>query len=80
MQKFVTLSVTQAEYAAGGMVAQGMLYVYRLMDSIGQTVELPMLLEIDNKGAVNLANNWSMGGETLIIINYVFINNIHIYT
>ena len=35
IQKFVTLSVTEAESAAGVMVAQDMLYVYRLMDSIG---------------------------------------------
>ena len=46
------------------MVAQDMLYVYRLLESIGLSVELPMLLEIDNKGAVDLANNWSMGGRT----------------
>ena len=64
MQKFVTLSVTEAESAAGVMVAQDMLYVYRLMDSIGLSVELPMLLEMDNKGAVDLANNWSVGGRT----------------
>ncbi len=35
MQKCVTLSVTEAESASGVMVAQDMLYVYRLMDSIG---------------------------------------------
>jgi len=27
-------------------------------------VELPMILEIDNKGAVDMANNWSVGGRT----------------
>ena len=63
-QKFVSLSVTEAESAAGVMVAQDMLYVYRLLESIGLSVELPMLLEIDNKGAVDLANNWSVGGRT----------------
>jgi hypothetical protein len=63
-QKFVTLSVTEAESAAGVMVAQDMLYIYRLLGSIGLTVELPMLLEMDNKGAVDLANNWSVGGRT----------------
>ncbi len=30
MQKFVSLSVTEAESAAGVMVAQDMLYIYRL--------------------------------------------------
>ena len=63
-QKTVTLSVTEAETAAGVMVAQDMLYMYRLLTSIGLEVELPMLLEMDNKGAVYLANNWSVGGRT----------------
>ena len=63
-QKFVTLSVTEAEGAAGVMVAQDMLYVYRLLLSIGLKVKIPMILEMDNKGAVDLANNWSVGGRT----------------
>ena len=63
-QKFVTLSVTEAEGAAGVMTAQDMLYVYRLLLSIGLKVKLPMILEMDNKGAVDLANNWSVGGRT----------------
>ena len=56
-QKFVTLSVTEAEGAAGVMTAQDILYVYRLLLSIGLKVKLPMILEMDNKGAVDLANN-----------------------
>ena len=63
-QKTVTLSVTEAEGAAGVMVAQDMLYVYRLLQSLGLEVELPMILEMDNKEAVDLANNWSVGGRT----------------
>ena len=63
-QKFVTLSVTEAESAAGVMVAQDMLYTFRLLKSMGLEVELPMVLEMDNKGAVDLANNWSVGGRT----------------
>jgi hypothetical protein len=27
-------------------------------------MKLPMLLEMDNKGTVDLANNWSIGGHT----------------
>ena len=63
-QKTVTLSMIEAEGAAGVMVAQDMLYVYRLLQSLGLEVELPMILEMDNKGAVDLANNWSVGGRT----------------
>ena len=28
------------------------------------TVELPMILEVDNKGAVDFCNNWSVAGRT----------------
>ena len=31
---------------------------------MGLDLKLPMLLEMDNKGAVDLANNWSVGGRT----------------
>jgi hypothetical protein len=63
-QKFVTLSVTEAEGVSGVMVAQDMLYVYQLLLSIGLSVELPMELEMDNQGAIDIANNWSVGGRT----------------
>ena len=63
-QKFVTLSVTEAEIAAGVMVAQDMLYIYRLMESLELEIELPMVLEMDNSGAVDIANSWSVGGRT----------------
>ena len=63
-QKFVTLSVMEAESAAGVMVAQDMLYTYRMLTLMGLQVELPMILEMDNKGTVDLANNWSVGGRT----------------
>ena len=41
-----------------------MLYVMHVLKSMGLTVQLPMVLEVDNQGAVNLANNWSVGGRT----------------
>ena len=41
-----------------------MLYVYRLLESLELEVELPMILEMDNSGAVNIANSWSVGSRT----------------
>ena len=35
-----------------------------MLISMGLQVKLPMILDMDNKGAVNLANNWSVGGQT----------------
>ena len=63
-QRFVTLSVTEAESAAGVSEVQDMMYVYRLLKSMGLRVKLPMILEMDNKGAVDLANNLSVAGQT----------------
>ena len=63
-QKFVTLSVTEAEQAGCVTCAQDMVYHKNVLESIGLQVELPMILECDNKGAVDLANNWSSGGRT----------------
>ena len=44
--------------------AQEMLYVMRILESIGLSVEKPMTLEVDNKGLVDIANSWSVGGQT----------------
>lgn len=63
-QKHVTLSVTEAEGSAGVTAAQDMLYTYNVVTSMGAEVATPMLLEIDNKGAVFIANSWSVGGRT----------------
>jgi hypothetical protein len=63
-QRSVTLSTAEAELAAATACAQEMLYVMRVLESIGLRVKKPMMLEIDNKGAVDLANNWSVGGRT----------------
>ena len=63
-QKHVSLSVCEAELYAAVTCTQDMLYVRNLLLSLGLQVQLPMILEIDNKGAVDLANNWSIGGRT----------------
>ena len=41
-----------------------MLYIKKVLESIGLKVELPMMLYVDNKGAKDLMNNWSVGGRT----------------
>jgi hypothetical protein len=63
-QKTVTLSVTEAELTACVSCVQDMMYVYRVVTSMGLQVELPMVVEVDNSGARDLANSWSVGGRT----------------
>ena len=63
-QKSVTLSVTEAEQAAAVSCAQDMLFVMRLIESMGLKVKKPMILKLDNKGAHDLSHNWTIGGRT----------------
>jgi hypothetical protein len=63
-QKSIALSVCEAKQTAGVLCAQDMLYVRNVLKSMGLKVKLSMTLEMDNKGAVDLVNNWSIGGCT----------------
>ena len=44
--------------------AQDMMYLKRLLESVGLNVASPMVLELDNKGTVDLVNNYIVGGRT----------------
>jgi len=55
MQKIVALSVTEAELIAATSNVQDMMYMKRLLESIDLKVALPMVLEVENKGAVDLS-------------------------
>ena len=60
MQNAVTLSVTESETASAVSCAQDMLFGMHVIESIGLKVQKPMLLWVDNKGAVDLANGWGV--------------------
>jgi hypothetical protein len=64
MESIVALSVTESELISGTECAQDMLYTMQIDESTGLRVEKPMILEIDNKGMVDIANNWSVGSQT----------------
>jgi hypothetical protein len=64
MQKIVALSVTEEELFAATSNAQDIMYVKRILESIRLRVHLPMILEVDNKCAVDLVNNFSVAGRT----------------
>ena len=63
-QGCVSLSVTEAELIAAVDGAQDMLFVKQVLESMGLKVKRPMILKVDNKGAADLANNWSSAGRT----------------
>ena len=56
-QKIVAISVTEGERSAGTFCTQDMLYVMKIVESVMIKVKKPMKLTLDNKGAVNLAQN-----------------------
>jgi hypothetical protein len=64
MQIIVALSVTEAKLFAATNNAQDMLYTKHIIESLGLNVQLPMILQVDNKGDVDLVNNYSVGGRT----------------
>ena len=64
MRRIADLSVTESELGGATETAQDMLHVMRILESMGFKIKKPMLLIMDNKGAKDLINNWSVGGRT----------------
>ena len=64
MQKIVALSSAEAELIALVMWVQEMMFVKKLIESLELQVELPMLVQCDNKTAVDLVNGHQSAGGT----------------
>ena len=52
------------EYIGASQMAQQMLFAQRILESLGLKVKMPMILEVNNMGAIDLANNWSSSMRT----------------
>ena len=63
MQKIVALSVAEAEVIALIMCVQETMYIKKLIESIELMIMFPMLVQVDNKAAVDLANAWTVGSN-----------------
>ena len=63
LMPIVALSVTEAELFSAVNCAMDMIFVMRILNCLGLKVKLPMKLEIDNKGAKDIAHNWTVGGR-----------------
>jgi hypothetical protein len=61
-QKTVALLPCETELNAAVLCVQDMLYTKNLLESIGLKFKLPMMLEINNKGAGDLINSFTVGG------------------
>ena len=60
----VTLSSTEAEYYASSETAKELLFIYNLISTMEKNLILPIILNVDNTGAIYLANNYSTGPRT----------------
>ena len=77
MQKFVTMSVTEAECVAGTSCVQDMMFGKRLLESMGLKVKLPMVLYMDNKGGVDIFNNRSIAGNTrAVAVRFAYVREL----
>jgi hypothetical protein len=57
-KKTMALSSCKAELNVAVLCVQDMIYQRNTLESIGLKVELPMILEMDNKGAVGPVNSF----------------------
>ena len=64
--KSVTLSSTEAEYFAGSETAKELVFIKNIIEGMKEenNLALPMMLRMDNTGAIYLANNQTTGQRT----------------
>ncbi len=76
-QKTVTLSSTEAEYMALGDLCVEVLFVKMLLENMGFKITLPIEIEIDNTGAMFLAENSTTSQRTKHIdVRHHFVRNL----
>ena len=62
--KSVVLSTTEAEYVAASKVVKEIKFLYQMLRSMEIKVPLPITVQVDNVGAIWLANNSSVSERT----------------
>ena len=73
-QKSVTLSSSEAEYVALSEAAKEVKFVYQLLVSMDMKVKLPIVVHVDNLGAVFMSENVSVSQRTKHVdIRYRFV-------
>ena len=70
----VTLSSTEAEYVAMSEVVKDVIFLRNILLSIGEKVDYPIMVQVDNTGAIYLGLNRMTGQRTKHIdIRYHFV-------
>ena len=68
-QKNVTFSSTEGEYAGISEIIMEILLVRDVLVFMGIQIEYPIIVHVDNTGAIFLANNETLGQRTKHIQN-----------
>ena len=66
-QKSVTLSSSEAEYVALSEAAKEIKFVYQLLTGMGMKVKLPIVVCVDNLGAVFMSENVLVSQRTKLV-------------
>jgi hypothetical protein len=73
----VTLSSTEAEYFALSEVTKEIMFVKQVLHTMGIVIKLPILVKVDNVGAIYLSNNFSLGQRTNILtLKVILLENL----
>ena len=73
-QRSVTLSSSEAEYVALSEAAKEIKFIYQLLKCFGVEVKLPIIVRVDNVGAIFMSENVSSGSRTKHVdIRYHFV-------
>ena len=76
-QPWVALSVTEAEAVAASDCVRDMMYGKNFLESMGLKVKLPMVIEIDNQGAIAIFNSWSISGNSRAVgVRYAYVREL----
>ena len=60
----MTLLSTKAEYVAVTEVATDILFIARMMEFLGNQIDYPIIVNVDNIGAIYLATTAKTGNRT----------------
>jgi hypothetical protein len=63
-QKSVTLSSSEAEYVAISEVTKDVMFIKQILEFIGETIKLPIVIKVDNIGAIYMAENQTSNSQT----------------
>ena len=76
MGRSVTLYSTEAEYVGVSELAKEILFVKQVLEEMGIELEYPIVIEMDNVGAIYMANNHTTSQRTKHVdTRYHFVRN-----